>query len=61
MDGKTLMLCRPCAELMRDGGYLVRVVRRGVDKKITCDNCRKRRFGAECVVTLRRRTDAGKK
>lgn len=42
---KTADLCTPCAEKMRDG-YTLKMIRRGVDYKITCALCGRRRFGA---------------
>lgn len=45
MEGKVFELCGRCAELLR-GGYELRRVAGGVDNKITCAHCGKRRYGA---------------
>jgi hypothetical protein len=42
---KKLDLCGKCAAELREGYKLARVAG-GVDNKITCSNCGKRRFGA---------------
>ena len=49
MPKKTMMLCRPCADKLSVNAT-VRAVRRGVDMKITCQMCGRRRFGAEYEV-----------
>ena len=46
MKAKTLDLCKPCAEELMAGGWKVTPVQLGVDRKITCAQCRRRRFGA---------------
>lgn len=50
MDKTTLELCVPCQEELRHG-FTVKVIESGVDRKIKCDNCKKRRFGSKCEVT----------
>ena len=42
-------LCRPCAELMREG-YELKKTKGCVDNKITCAGCGKRRYGATCEI-----------
>ena len=39
-----MTLCGKCAELMRDR-FLVKTVSRGVNRKIDCQNCKRRRYG----------------
>lgn len=46
-------LCGTCAELLRRG-YDLKKIAGGVDNKITCDNCGKRRYGATYEVTPKR-------
>lgn len=38
-------LCGKCAALLREG-FQVKRVTGGVDNKVTCSNCGKRRYGA---------------
>lgn len=38
-------LCVPCAMGMRAQGFSVRPTRRGVNQKVTCERCGKRRYG----------------
>ncbi len=42
---KRMDLCGKCAALLREGFQLRRVAG-GVDNKITCSNCGRRRYGA---------------
>lgn len=49
MPKKMMMLCRPCADKLSVNAT-VRAVRRGVDMKITCQMCGRRRYGAEYEV-----------
>ena len=42
---KTVELCGRCAELMRET-YRLRQVAGGVNNKITCARCGRRRYGA---------------
>ncbi len=51
----TLDLCGPCAAMMGES-YNLRKVSFGIDKKVTCDNCGRRRFGGAYVLTLKKRT-----
>lgn len=37
-------LCGRCVELMRDR-YMVKLVHRPINHKITCENCKCRRYG----------------
>lgn len=41
---KTVDLCVPCAALLK-GGYSLTWIGGGVDNKITCSHCGKRRYG----------------
>lgn len=43
-------LCKPCAVKMRET-HVLKVVRREVDMKITCDCCGKRKYGAGYEAT----------
>lgn len=44
---KRTELCRPCAcALERESGKRLQVVRQGVDQKVTCARCGRRRYGA---------------
>ena len=45
--GKTVELCRPCAEKRRERGEKLTQVVQGVDKKVLCADCKRRRFGGE--------------
>lgn len=45
MMDKTKDLCGACAEMLREGYDLKRVAG-GVDNKITCAHCGRRRYGA---------------
>ena len=38
-------LCTPCAKGMQAEGFTVRPIKRGVNQKITCERCGKRRYG----------------
>lgn len=49
MKPRELDLCRPCAELLREAFTLI-PVKKGIDMKVTCSNCNKRRFGATYAV-----------
>ncbi|MEG1579071.1 MAG: hypothetical protein RR949_07505 [Oscillospiraceae bacterium] len=50
-------LCGKCSALMRDG-YLVRRVGGGVDNKVYCANCGKRRYGATYELEPRSKKQA---
>lgn len=43
-------LCGSCAEQMKEG-YALKKVGGGVDNKITCSNCGRRRYGATYELT----------
>ena len=45
-----LELCVPCAEKLKEG-YDVKKAKSGVNKKVTCAACGKRRYGAVYEVT----------
>lgn len=49
MKPRELDLCRPCAELLREAFTLI-PVKKGIDMKVNCSNCKKRRFGATYAV-----------
>lgn len=53
-NNKTVLLCRPCREMVA-GAYTLTTVRAGADMKITCDCCHKRRYGAEYKVEGRKK------
>lgn len=42
---RQLKLCGRCAGLLQEG-YSLKKIAGGVDNKITCENCRRRRYGA---------------
>ena len=39
-------LCRPCLEALKGKGRKLYLAQGGVDHKITCHNCQRRRYGA---------------
>lgn len=43
-------LCQKCAEIMKEG-YILKRIRGGVDNKVTCAQCGKRRYGATYELT----------
>lgn len=45
---RTMKLCGPCAEKMRDGYAVKEIPRRS--EKITCELCGKRRYGLEYEI-----------
>lgn len=51
---QTVELCGKCANLMKEGFALKRVAG-GVDQKVTCANCGKRRYGATYEVSRKER------
>jgi len=53
----TIDLCTPCAELLREG-YALKMVKRGINNKITCGHCNRRRYGATYEVTPKRKKDS---
>ena len=42
----TIDLCRPCAEARKARGEKLRPTITGIDRKIRCADCGRRRFGA---------------
>jgi hypothetical protein len=50
----TKELCGKCAALLREG-FDIKRVGGGVDNKITCSNCGRRRYGATYEVSVRKR------
>lgn len=49
---KKMELCAKCTALIADA-YDVRRIAGGVDYKVTCEHCRKRRFGGTYEVETR--------
>jgi hypothetical protein len=52
-----MTLCGKCAELMR-ARFLVKTVSRGINNKIECQNCKRRRYGG--TFTVEAKKQAGK-
>ena len=48
--GKGVCLCRPCLEAVKAEGKKPRLVFHGVDKKVTCHRCGRRRYGGTYEV-----------
>ena len=46
---QTINLCGRCADLMRDR-YLIKILNRPINNKITCDCCKRRRYGGEYAI-----------
>lgn len=46
MEYKQLDLCRPCAEVLKAEWKQLRPVRHGVDNKVSCARCQRRRYGS---------------
>lgn len=46
MEYKRLDLCRPCAEALRAEGKKLRTARHGIDNKVSCAGCQRRRYGS---------------
>ena len=46
-EQKTISLCKPCA--VNYPLSKLKLVRTGIDKKITCDKCGRRRYGSEYI------------
>jgi len=44
-EPEQLDLCRPCACELEAEGKILRPVRRGVDQKVNCSRCQRRRYG----------------
>ncbi len=53
---KTIDLCTPCAELLREG-YSLKMVKRGINNKVTCGHCNRRRYGATYELTPKRKSE----
>lgn len=53
-------LCGACAALLRRG-YSLEKISGGVDNKITCDECGRRRYGATYEVTRKKTDDQSNK
>ena len=47
---KQFDLCKACAEQMKEA-YAVKKISGGIDNKVTCDNCGRRRYGATYELT----------
>lgn len=54
---KTKELCGACAEMLREGYDLKRVAG-GVDNKITCAHCGRRRYGATYTMEKKSKSKA---
>jgi len=50
---KKFDLCGACAEQMKEA-YSLKRVHGGVDNKVTCDNCGRRRYGATYELTKKK-------
>ena len=46
-------LCRPCAEIAR-GKYKLTPIVAGVNRKITCEMCQRRRYGVRYEMKRKR-------
>lgn len=46
----TMELCRPCAEARRQRGERLALAYHGVNEKITCADCQRRRYGAKYIT-----------
>lgn len=57
MTDKTRDLCGACAEMLREGYDLKRVAG-GVDNKITCAHCGRRRYGATYTMEKKSKSRA---
>lgn len=45
-DMEAVALCRPCAcSIEEEGKYLCRPVKHGINNKVTCQRCNRRRYG----------------
>ncbi len=53
MEGQTYDLCGCCAAKLREAYTLVRL-KGGVNQKITCAHCRKRRYGATYRLAVKK-------
>ena len=43
-------LCRPCMEARKLAGQKLRPLVQGIDRKVVCEDCRRRRFGGTYEV-----------
>lgn len=50
---KTIDLCRPCCEARKAAGEKLRPTITGVDRKVRCMDCGRRRFGAAYELVAR--------
>lgn len=48
-----MTLCGRCLEVLRDR-FIVRLVHRGINEKIDCDVCRRRKYGGTYDVEPKR-------
>lgn len=46
----TMELCRPCAENRKKQGQRLVLAHHGVNEKITCADCQRRRYGAKYIA-----------
>lgn len=58
---KQIDLCARCAALLSDGGYSIKMVKRGINNKVTCGHCNRRRYGATYELTPIRGKDSEEK
>ena len=53
---KTIDLCTPCAAVIGEG-YTLKMILRGINNKITCGHCNRRRFGATYEIESKRKKE----
>lgn len=58
MSIQRMELCGACAAKLKDEGLIVQKVRRGVDQKVSCEKCGKRRYGGPYDVDVYQKGDA---
>ena len=51
---RKMTLCGRCAELMREH-FLVKTVSRGINQKIECQNCKRRRYGGTFELVVKQK------
>lgn len=51
-----LILCGRCAELMRER-FFIKTISRAINNKITCSNCKRRRYGGTFAVEAKQKTN----
>ena len=51
-------LCLPCAMKLEEAGHNIRRIGGGVNMKVTCWRCKRRRYGAEYDVSKKRKEEA---